>query len=54
MYDDVMSVPGMTHDAKRGIPIFHGTLDEFAKHYKAPFTVHNDGRFIRTGDGADV
>jgi hypothetical protein len=54
MYDDVMSVPGMNHDAKRGIPIFHGTLDEFAKHFAAPFEVHNDGRFIKVSDTEDV
>jgi len=54
VYENVMNVPGMTHDAKRGIPIFHGTLDEFAKHFPTPFEVHNDGRFIKVGDGADV
>ena len=54
MYDNVMSVPGMVHDAKRGIPIYHGTLDEFAKYFPTPFEVHVDGRFIKVGEGQDV
>jgi hypothetical protein len=54
MYENVMRVPGVVHDAKRGIPIFNGSLDRFARHYNAPFEVHNDGRFIKVGDGEDV
>jgi len=53
-YEAVINIPGVTHDAKRGIPIFHGTLDEFSKHFDSEFTVFKDGRYIKVGDGEDV
>ena len=54
MYEKVMAIKGVTHDPKRGIPIFHGTLDEFSKQYDLEFTVHRHGRFIQVGNGEDV
>lgn len=51
VYENVMRVPGMVHDVKRGIPIYHGSLDDFSKYFRAPFEVHVDGRFIKVGEG---
>ena len=53
-YAEVIAVEGVTHDPKRGIPLFHGTLDAFSKRFNSEFTVHKTGRFIQVGIGADV
>ena len=53
-YAEVMNVPEVTHDPKRGIPIFNGSLDEFSNEFGSPFTVHKNGRFIQVGNGEDV
>ena len=49
VYEEIIRVPGVVHDPKRGNPIFHGSLDDFSRHYNDPFTVHKDGRFINVG-----
>jgi hypothetical protein len=49
-YDDVMTVPGMVHDPKRGVPIYHGTLDNFSRYFPGVFTVSVDGRYIQVGE----
>ena len=53
-YAEVMAVDGVVHDPKRGIPLFHGSLDDFSKAFDSEFTVHKTGRFISVGDGEDV
>jgi len=53
-YEEVMNVPGVVHDPKRGIPLYHGSLDEFSNEFNSDFTVHKTGRFIQVGDGEDV
>jgi len=53
-YAEVMAVEGTVHDPKRGIPLFHGTLDDFSRGFDSEFTVHKTGRFIQVSDASDV
>ena len=53
-YAEVMAVDGVVHDPKRGIPLFHGSLDEFSFAFDSEFTVYKTGRFIQVSDARDV
>ena len=47
---EIMSIVGVEHDPKRGVPIFNGTLGEFQQQFKKPFTVYSNGFYIRVGE----
>ena len=43
----VMKVPGVVEGRDGCPPIFHGTLEEFAKHWRAEFRVYPNGAYIK-------
>lgn len=41
-----LTVEGVIDGSKGGVPIFHGTLDEWANRWNDWYVAHDDGRWI--------
>ena len=49
LHEEIMAIPGMHADDRGGIPVFNGSLGDFQRHYKKPFTVESVGFYIGVG-----
>ncbi len=49
--EEILAIPGMVDG--RDLPIFHGSLGDFQRHYKDPFEVYSKGYYIKVGINND-
>lgn len=49
LHEEIVAIPGVVYDEKRGIPIFNGSLGDFQQHFKKPFIVYSEGCYIKVG-----
>ena len=47
--EEVLAVEGMIDG--RDVPLFTGTVGEFAERWRRPFVVHHSGRYFEVGVG---
>ena len=47
LLEEITAIPGVTHDPKRGFPIYAGTLEDFADNWGKHFEVSPVGAYIR-------